>query len=524
MAQKIQMRRDSVENWLDVNPILARGEWGVAFDGTSTDVIAIKIGDGESDWESLQSLLPINSSDTGEGGAGPDAVVATQAGFTPTYLDDGLEANVGPLSDYTGDLDLTEAASPIQGPGASRVAWAVPAGAVAALLHLECEAGSEFIALSVVGPDGNPVAGTGTQNAINPLILFSGPGILNFGSVDHDAVSVDILLKFDTPAVDLQIALSSIAAPDMGVSVNWISNNLTAFDSLMSMISVQGLIDFINTGDAASDDALAAHVVEPNPHPVYGLADRIIDVSRFIAVSAVDGTASEAILITEGASEGDGIIPAGWIRTSGGDLGSDENAVLPAEALVGKTWIVPEAPGSPSHHVYHVPASGDENPTGPWLDLSDTVIEPAILAVESGMRWGGYGLLYQLREDGLVLPWGQTANNVAMADDGYQYPPEMIFDIINNLGPGDLNEFAHALLQMMKDWIPLTISLNVTPGPTDDTFTIPKIDCTRSVFAAFDGAGAPLASTVSIVDSENILLTPTPGAIAVTINGIGPRR
>lgn len=38
MAQKIQMRRDSVENWLDVNPILARGEWGIAFDGTSTSV------------------------------------------------------------------------------------------------------------------------------------------------------------------------------------------------------------------------------------------------------------------------------------------------------------------------------------------------------------------------------------------------------------------------------------------------------------------------------------------------------
>ena len=70
MAQKIQMRRDSVENWLDVNPILARGEWGIAFDGTSTDVIAIKIGDGESDWESLQSLLPINSSDTGGSATG----------------------------------------------------------------------------------------------------------------------------------------------------------------------------------------------------------------------------------------------------------------------------------------------------------------------------------------------------------------------------------------------------------------------------------------------------------------------
>ena len=76
MAQKIQMRRDSVENWLDVNPILARGEWGVAFDGTSTDVIAIKIGDGESDWESLQSLLPINSSDTGGGGTGGTEIPA----------------------------------------------------------------------------------------------------------------------------------------------------------------------------------------------------------------------------------------------------------------------------------------------------------------------------------------------------------------------------------------------------------------------------------------------------------------
>ncbi|MFW6173806.1 MAG: hypothetical protein ACOC5T_08680, partial [Elusimicrobiota bacterium] len=48
MAVKIQIRRDTAANWTSQNPILSSGEWGL-----ETDTRKKKIGDGTTNWNSL---------------------------------------------------------------------------------------------------------------------------------------------------------------------------------------------------------------------------------------------------------------------------------------------------------------------------------------------------------------------------------------------------------------------------------------------------------------------------------------
>ena len=48
MVTRIQVRRDIAINWSNVNPILASGEFGF-----ETDTYSLKIGDGETAWNSL---------------------------------------------------------------------------------------------------------------------------------------------------------------------------------------------------------------------------------------------------------------------------------------------------------------------------------------------------------------------------------------------------------------------------------------------------------------------------------------
>ena len=52
---RIQLRRDSVTNWLTVNPVLALGELGIAYDGVGADaaVVTIRIGNGVATWTQL---------------------------------------------------------------------------------------------------------------------------------------------------------------------------------------------------------------------------------------------------------------------------------------------------------------------------------------------------------------------------------------------------------------------------------------------------------------------------------------
>lgn len=57
MAVRIQFRRDTAANWESVNPVLAEGELGL-----ETDTSQYKIGDGTSNWNTLQySSLPSNA-------------------------------------------------------------------------------------------------------------------------------------------------------------------------------------------------------------------------------------------------------------------------------------------------------------------------------------------------------------------------------------------------------------------------------------------------------------------------------
>jgi len=48
MAVRFQLRRDTAANWANTNPILALGEPGV-----ETDTLRVKIGDGNTAWNSL---------------------------------------------------------------------------------------------------------------------------------------------------------------------------------------------------------------------------------------------------------------------------------------------------------------------------------------------------------------------------------------------------------------------------------------------------------------------------------------
>jgi hypothetical protein len=52
VAVKIQLRRDTVANWISANPILAQGEVGVELDTEKA-----KLGDGASGWNSLSYFI-----------------------------------------------------------------------------------------------------------------------------------------------------------------------------------------------------------------------------------------------------------------------------------------------------------------------------------------------------------------------------------------------------------------------------------------------------------------------------------
>lgn len=49
MADRIQIRRDLAANWVSVNPVLASGEFGL-----ETDTKKKKLGDGVTDWNTLE--------------------------------------------------------------------------------------------------------------------------------------------------------------------------------------------------------------------------------------------------------------------------------------------------------------------------------------------------------------------------------------------------------------------------------------------------------------------------------------
>ena len=90
MAQRVQLRRDTVENWVAVNPILAEAEVGW-IKGTKI----FKIGDGVTAWNSLEYA---NST------AADIALLDTAENFTATNVEGALAELFQSVSDGKGEI------------------------------------------------------------------------------------------------------------------------------------------------------------------------------------------------------------------------------------------------------------------------------------------------------------------------------------------------------------------------------------------------------------------------------------
>jgi len=86
MANRIQIRRDSEENWVDADPVLADGELGLNYDNNQ-----IKIGDGTNTWTSLS----YSGSSTGNVTFSDQVIVGTgdiDGGGSGLYLSPGANS------------------------------------------------------------------------------------------------------------------------------------------------------------------------------------------------------------------------------------------------------------------------------------------------------------------------------------------------------------------------------------------------------------------------------------------------
>lgn len=90
MADIIQIRRDTAANWASVNPVLAQGEMGL-----ETDTEKMKLGDGGSNWNSLNYFITTQGSVAITGGTIDGTVIGgtTPAAFTSTGIDDNAVSN-----------------------------------------------------------------------------------------------------------------------------------------------------------------------------------------------------------------------------------------------------------------------------------------------------------------------------------------------------------------------------------------------------------------------------------------------
>jgi len=95
MAIKIQLRRDTSENWLNSNPVLAQGEMGL-----ETNTNKFKFGDGETAWNSLQYFKSGNV-DSVNGKTGVVTIALNELASEPQMdaIDSGItSASVGQIS------------------------------------------------------------------------------------------------------------------------------------------------------------------------------------------------------------------------------------------------------------------------------------------------------------------------------------------------------------------------------------------------------------------------------------------
>lgn len=95
MANKIQLRRDTPENWEKTNSLLSQGEMGVEIDPTNPD--RVKVGDGTTYWNDLAYLAGLNGATGATGYTGASGATGFQGASGST----GLTGATG-ATGYTG--------------------------------------------------------------------------------------------------------------------------------------------------------------------------------------------------------------------------------------------------------------------------------------------------------------------------------------------------------------------------------------------------------------------------------------
>jgi len=102
VADRIQMRRDTKANWLSVDPVLARGEFGV-----ETDTNQFKIGDGVRPYSQLDYMTEGPPGPAGEDGQDGAPGQDGQDGAPGQDGQDGAQGEQGPAGGAlpNGDAD-----------------------------------------------------------------------------------------------------------------------------------------------------------------------------------------------------------------------------------------------------------------------------------------------------------------------------------------------------------------------------------------------------------------------------------
>ena len=144
MATRIQQRRGTAAEWESENPILALGEIG--FDTTNEN---IRIGDGTSAWNSLDSVSGPPGPEGPQGPTGPTGPIGPTGPLGPT----------GPIGRATFTVSATQPTAPINGDS-----WFNTETAVTAIYYEDADS-SQWIEAGNSGPTGplGPTGPTGPQ-------------------------------------------------------------------------------------------------------------------------------------------------------------------------------------------------------------------------------------------------------------------------------------------------------------------------------------------------------------------------
>ena len=166
MATRMQQRRGTAAEWASTNPVLALGEIG--FDTTSQ---FIKVGDGVTPWEDLDSVSG-PPGPVGPGGpTGPTGAIGPTGLTGPT----GATGATGPTGRAEFFVSATAPTAPSNGDG-----WFNSSNAVTAIWYVD-EDGGQWVEAGNSGPIGptGPAGGFSVVSATAPTSPSNGDLWLN---------------------------------------------------------------------------------------------------------------------------------------------------------------------------------------------------------------------------------------------------------------------------------------------------------------------------------------------------------